>query len=1038
MNTYRGRGGYGIESMTVYHSGINENFLDKAIERSRGREFKRRGRRTGFYDSEEECIESEEELPTGDITDQFGKMDCKTSGVQRNYVSGRQDKSTRKEIEYSIENVHASYDLSEEGVFKFLVKRTGGLSSVSSFREEYFHLPVNFTEWLLKCKEKLTVYKREQEPKCIGPFYKNATLCFHHTGIGNVKECSRVNCCHFHICKFYLNGFCKNGNRCKREHDFTNEHNRKIKEKLGLEDFNDKEIRVILLCRYPQVCRARTCLAGEDCPYLHICYNFISNRCEDSECERGHSFETPHNRWVLSVYKMERWPREKLYLLRLLINMPRNQLSVTYHLQPPPMHPMLIDTETYKEVERMDCNYEIKAQLIENEQKPLGYITENREERKYLPPSRIPTTSYLFSAKDLSESRSELDADADKQYICLNALTGSCQWRGCKKHHTRLPYLWQIRMYGEWVSFDDEENQKLEQSYSSLEDSADGKLPFPENTEKITLYFRKEYGVTDMAGKSIKVPYRRLTTVSFAEEDIPLKIGTFHTQWRWYFKNDFGQWTQYETDLLQHTLEKKYISKQKSYLFTRESHKFKYKVEFTERKQINIDTKKVRKIRRRPIFVSLAEVQSRQFPRLLDVAIAEPCPAEWDPLDLAHDFEWVDLERDGREYKTVETEFFSTLRKERFQINNVFRIQNLCLWNEFEMKRANMEKTQSIKTGSIDERSLFHGTDSFDTCYGICTNNFDFRLSGKNATAYGKGSYFAVSAKYSNGFTKGPIRLMFKAKVLIGNFVKGKHDVTCPPTIPGKGHKRYDSCVDDVTNPSIFVVFDRNQCYPEYLIAYKEIPKDTSVDLPIPWSSIQVSNLSVTSVNKSVPTATSAQSSGNRGPSAAIQNTRSMHSSGVSKVSSSSQAVAGFSTSTLTSSLEKSNPTSEQTRSLGTQRNTGNSSVMNSYKPSLLSNKQAYTSSTTKANTSVPPPTSDHNSSSRGQPAAIYTTNNINTGSVSTVPSNSQAACMSSWPTLSSSARNTNTLSGQTSFSTSHSNRSFPDRNRRKDSCNIL
>lgn len=45
--------------------------------------------------------------------------------------------------------------------------------------------------------------------------------------------------------------------------------------------------------------------------------------------------------------------------------------------------------------------------------------------------------------------------------------------------------------------------------------------------------------------------------------------------------------------------------------------------------------------------------------------------------------------------------------------------------------------------------------------------------------------------------------------------------MTCPPNIPGEGHRRYDSCVDKTSNPSIFVVFDRNQCYPEYLIAYQ-------------------------------------------------------------------------------------------------------------------------------------------------------------------------------------------------------------------------
>lgn len=149
-----------------------------------------------------------------------------------------------------------------------------------------------------------------------------------------------------------------------------------------------------------------------------------------------------------------------------------------------------------------------------------------------------------------------------------------------------------------------------------------------------------------------------------------------------------------------------------------------------------------------------------------------------------------------------------------------------------------MEMDHEMRGESVNEKSLFHGTDSIDTCYGICTNNFDFRLSGKNATMYGKGSYFATTAKYSNCYTRGPLRLMFRARVLIGRYTKGEKDIACPPNIPGEGHKRFDSCVDDETNPTIFVVFDRNQSYPEHLIAYrgKDDELSSALNNPVPVS----------------------------------------------------------------------------------------------------------------------------------------------------------------------------------------------------------
>ena len=46
---------------------------------------------------------------------------------------------------------------------------------------------------------------------------------------------------------------------------------------------------------------------------------------------------------------------------------------------------------------------------------------------------------------------------------------------------------------------------------------------------------------------------------------------------------------------------------------------------------------------------------------------------------------------------------------------------------------------------SASERLLYHGT-SHDVADAICFQNFDFRLSGKNALIYGKGAYFSASA----------------------------------------------------------------------------------------------------------------------------------------------------------------------------------------------------------------------------------------------------------------------------------------------------
>jgi hypothetical protein len=218
-------------------------------------------------------------------------------------------------------------DFSESTVFKFLVQTLGGCASVSKFKQEFSPLPSDFDDWINKPKNRLSVYRRNHKAKFIGPFLRDATVCVDHMGFSKNQKCTRKDCNHFHICNFYLNGWCKRGVKCRKGHTFTKGNNRVLKAKLGLNPFKDAEMKTIIQCRYPQICRKIKCPDGDDCPYLHVCFNYIQNKCEDSNCQRGHDLETPHNMWVLSVYRMERWTKDKLALLKFLINMPRKPRS---------------------------------------------------------------------------------------------------------------------------------------------------------------------------------------------------------------------------------------------------------------------------------------------------------------------------------------------------------------------------------------------------------------------------------------------------------------------------------------------------------------------------------------------------------------------------------------------------------------------------------------------------------------------------------------------------------------------------------------
>lgn len=59
---------------------------------------------------------------------------------------------------------------------------------------------------------------------------------------------------------------------------------------------------------------------------------------------------------------------------------------------------------------------------------------------------------------------------------------------------------------------------------------------------------------------------------------------------------------------------------------------------------------------------------------------------------------------------------------------------------------------------------------------------------------------------------------MILAKVLTGDYCQGWPGLTEPPSRNDrKSGEKFDSVTDVKTNPKMFVIFNRDQAYPEYL-----------------------------------------------------------------------------------------------------------------------------------------------------------------------------------------------------------------------------
>lgn len=140
----------------------------------------------------------------------------------------------------------------------------------------------------------------------------------------------------------------------------------------------------------------------------------------------------------------------------------------------------------------------------------------------------------------------------------------------------------------------------------------------------------------------------------------------------------------------------------------------------------------------------------------------------------------------------------------------------------------------------------------------MCTSKYEFNsillLLKRPPSCPHVGSYFAQNAKYSHSYTSdSKVRSMFVVRLLVGEYTKGSPEYRRPPSKDGGDINFYDSCVDDVHTPSIYVVFDKHQIYPEYLLQYQEYGAGVSH-----VTSVQASRISQ-SVNLYQPTFTPPQ-----------------------------------------------------------------------------------------------------------------------------------------------------------------------------------
>nr|ABS50101.1 CCCH-type zinc finger antiviral protein [Symphalangus syndactylus] len=407
------------------------------------------------------------------------------------------------------------------------------------------------------------------------------------------------------------------------------------------------------------------------------------------------------------------------------------------------------------------------------------------------------------SLSDVTSTTSSRVDDHDSKEICLDHLCKGCPLNGsCSKVHFHLPYRWQMLIGKTWTDF--EHMEMIEKDYCN---------------PGIHLCSVGVYTINFREMSSDFFPIRRLSTPSSVTKPAN---SVFTTKWIWYWKNESGTWIQYgeekdkrkSSNIDSSYLESLYQSCPRG-VVTFQAGSRNYELSFQGMIQTNIASKTQKDVIRRPTFVSQWYVQQmkrgpdHQPAKTSSVSLTATFRPQEDLCFLSSKkYKLSEIHHLHPEYVKVSEHFKASMKN--FKIEKIKKIENSELLDKFTWKKSQMKEEGKL---------LFYAT-SRAWVESICANNFDYFLHETHENRYGKGIYFAKDAIYSHKNCPYDAKniIMFVAQVLVGKFIEGNMTCTSPPP-------QCDSCVDTRLNPSVFVIFQKDQIYPQYVIEYTEADK---------------------------------------------------------------------------------------------------------------------------------------------------------------------------------------------------------------------
>ncbi|KAF7698932.1 protein mono-ADP-ribosyltransferase PARP12 [Silurus meridionalis] len=568
-----------------------------------------------------------------------------------------------------------------------------------------------------------------------------------------------TGCDHLHLCTYLVCGNCKFGNKCRHSHDLKSAHNSVLLGNKNLNFLEETQLFQLLLQNDPSL-------------FPEVCSHYNKGNGEHGSCK----YQTS----CINLHVCQHFLQDDCKF--------GAACKRAHNFDAAAMKILTGRGFSLENIRNLQKTYKNKFLLTGQNDKSLSQRAE-----------KVSPTHVKEVKKQQRSSNSV--SEADRNEICLFYVGKGCSFKEkCVRVHYELPYKWEIldKDGQKWNHFPNEED--VERAYCKPEnDNSSGLLP-----------------VDFISMKCGERAVRRLSTASSVTKT-PYFILT--TEWLWYWKNDQGKWIEYgkgedEKSITSKSLENVYLSEVETEIpFSLGGNN--YVLYLKGMYQQNLKYKTKREVRRRPRFVSVQDVKGKSKSDAPETTV--DFPSHWDKTALpSFSYTILKLLMSEPNYVSVSKLFKRTMPSST--IHSIKRVQNPSLWTVFQWQKDQMMKRNGGEV--IDEQYLFHGTDK-SLIEAICEQNFDWRVCGVHGSLYGKGSYFARDAKYSDRFAKSKdgTKVMFVALVLVGEYTKGSSSFLRPPQ-KTKNAGFYDSCVDNTSNPAIFVIFEKYQIYPEYIIEY--------------------------------------------------------------------------------------------------------------------------------------------------------------------------------------------------------------------------